>query len=351
MSDQQPRRPTTDFKDDWKAYWTALGMPWRTEPEIDTERQGFLAEQRAAQPSYQRDVYPFSGRHLGRADIEWLLATHEHGGVRGPVMGSMFVAEVADPPNLSGIDLHGVALVLLARELSGQWEEAPIGAETGPNEPPVMPGQDEPSLVRWGLDLRGADLHDAHLRTLPLEGLWGGQRGDWWQGASADEREAAAVRLERADLRSALLQGSSLRHANLRRAALQAASLQCADLREANFEGADLTQAHCACADFFRATLLGACLSASYVSRAEFRNANLSQADLSRAIAWGAGMRGAHLEQANLQGADLRCADLTGALLMGADLRDADLRGAHMTRVNLDGANLQGANLTDVVGL
>ena len=32
-----------DDKEAWKAYWKKQGQPWRTEPEIDQERQEFLA--------------------------------------------------------------------------------------------------------------------------------------------------------------------------------------------------------------------------------------------------------------------------------------------------------------------
>ncbi|SRR6266849_5623058 len=32
------QRPANDDIEAWKAYWKAQGQPWRTEPEIDTER-------------------------------------------------------------------------------------------------------------------------------------------------------------------------------------------------------------------------------------------------------------------------------------------------------------------------
>ncbi len=52
---------------------------WRTEPEIDTERQRYLAERRAIAPDIEQGIYPFRGIKLSRADVEWLLATHAHG--------------------------------------------------------------------------------------------------------------------------------------------------------------------------------------------------------------------------------------------------------------------------------
>jgi hypothetical protein len=52
-------------------------MRWRTEPEIDESRQQELAARRGVVSSIARGVYPFRGIVLGRADIEWLLATHD----------------------------------------------------------------------------------------------------------------------------------------------------------------------------------------------------------------------------------------------------------------------------------
>jgi len=94
------------------------GQPWRIEPEIGAERQAELAARRAIAPDVARGIYPFAGMRLERADVEWLLATHEEG--RGPV----------DP-------------------------------------------FDERHADRVGLDLRGADLSYARLHNLPLAGIVG----------------------------------------------------------------------------------------------------------------------------------------------------------------------------------
>src|SRR3989442_14563910 len=56
---------------------------WRTEPEIDSERQRFLAERLVIVPDIQCGIYPFKDVKLTRADIEWLLISHQGG--RGPV--------------------------------------------------------------------------------------------------------------------------------------------------------------------------------------------------------------------------------------------------------------------------
>src|SRR5689334_16109002 len=77
------QRPAADDPNAWKEYWTAKGWPWRTEPEIDAERQKYLAERHAVIPNIEKGIYPFRDIKLSRADVEWLLATHENG--RGPV--------------------------------------------------------------------------------------------------------------------------------------------------------------------------------------------------------------------------------------------------------------------------
>src|SRR5215471_16432441 len=108
MSEQaeQPARPGGNDRNAWRAYWVAAGQPWRTEPDIDQARKATLDRLRASGTSVKHNRYPFKDVTLSRADVEWLLATHEDG--RGPV----------------------------------RWE-------------------DEPERSREGLDLRGADLRGA----------------------------------------------------------------------------------------------------------------------------------------------------------------------------------------------
>ena len=74
-------RPTTDKE--WLAHWKAQNQPWRTEPEISQEREEELAKRCDIKPDIDKGIYPFKDIKLSRADIEWLLATHEDG--RGPV--------------------------------------------------------------------------------------------------------------------------------------------------------------------------------------------------------------------------------------------------------------------------
>lgn len=111
----------------WRAYWKKQGYPWRTEPEINTERQLYLSERRAIQPDDQKGIYPFSGIKLSRADVEWLLAGHESKGIIGPI----------DPA-------------------------------------------DDKQANRQGLDLRGANLAHTNLSHLPLAKLYAGASLQAW---------------------------------------------------------------------------------------------------------------------------------------------------------------------------
>src|SRR5690349_14497452 len=167
-------RPGSDQPGAWRAYWQSRGQLWRTEPEIDLARQEQLAACRTTIPDPSQGVYPFKGMRLSRADIEWLLATHENG--KGP------------------IDWQG--------ESQGQ---------------------------RRGIDLRGAVLSsdaggNIDLRGLPLSRLKGGlARREWsgWVKASQEQLAAGAVNLEGADLFGAHLEGACLTGARLTQADLR----------------------------------------------------------------------------------------------------------------------------------
>jgi len=117
------QRPPNEDKKAWKVYWRVQGQTWRTEPEIDTKRQKYLTEQRSVKPDIEGGIYPFKDIEpkLTRADVEWLLATHENG--QGPI----------------------------------DWS-------------------DESHRRRIGLDLRGAILSKLDLSSLPLSSIQGGFR-------------------------------------------------------------------------------------------------------------------------------------------------------------------------------
>lgn len=186
-----PQPPASKTPGEWRAHWKAQGQPWRTEPEIGVQRQEELAKRRAITPDVEKGIYPFSGMNLNRADIEWLLATHENG--RGPI----------------------------------KWN-------------------DESQRERQGLDLRGADLRGSNdqptdLTSLPLTHLVGGLNVDEWIRATERQLELARVMLEGVHLSEAHLEGAELLRAHLERARLSAAHLEGADLSRAHLEGAALT--------------------------------------------------------------------------------------------------------------
>jgi uncharacterized protein YjbI with pentapeptide repeats len=171
---------------------------WRTEPEIVPERQQFLRERLTIQPDFKQGIYPFKGIQLTRADIEWLLITHQDG--HGPI----------------------------------EW-------------------CDQEQRGRQGLDLRGAHLCHVNLSSLPLARMMGGLHREEWRSATLEQRDMAGVHLEGADLsethlegdllRGAHLDGATLRGTHLQKAALYRAHLKNTYLREAHLEGAYLRNA------------------------------------------------------------------------------------------------------------
>jgi hypothetical protein len=122
MSDQDNgqvttlQRPTADDPEEWKAYWKAQGQYWRTEPEINTERQKVLSGRRNIKSDIEQSIYPFKDIRLSRADVEWLLATHENG--RGPVDWS----DVSQRGR-EGLDLRGANLCPTFRSLIDSFSE------------------------------------------------------------------------------------------------------------------------------------------------------------------------------------------------------------------------------------
>src|SRR5258708_32390975 len=162
---------------------------WRTEPEIDTKRQKFLTERLAIIPDIQRGIYPFKDVKLTRADIEWLLITHEGG--HGPV----------------------------------DWS-------------------DVQQKSRIGLDLRGADLRRIDLRNLPLARMRSGLTRDEWNLTTLEQRYMAGVHLQGANLSEAHLEGAVLQGAHLDGTTLRGTHLEEASLYRAYLNDAYLRAAH-----------------------------------------------------------------------------------------------------------
>jgi len=192
--------------------------PWRTEAEIDGERQDYLVQRLAIVADVQRGVYPFRDVKLCRADVEWLLAGHEDG--CGPV----------------------------------DWG-------------------DGLQRKRLGLDLRGADLRNVDLRKLPLTRMRSGLTRDEWNLTTLEQRRMAGVHLQGADLSEAHLEGAILQGAHLEGATLRGTHLEEANLFRAYLKEAYLRKAH-----FEKAKLRGTHLEGAYLFEARLQGADLRNA-------------------------------------------------------------------------
>ncbi len=224
-----PQRHTTDDPQAWLGYWEAHHQTWRTEPEIDEQRQEFLTERRALVPDILAGIYPFRGMKLSRADVEWLLAAHEHG--CGPI----------------------------------DWS-------------------DEDQREREGLDLRGADLRRVDLHNLPLARTIADVTWTHYVDLTEEQHLMAALHLEGADLKGAHLEGARLEYAHLEGADLRNARLEQALLGRAFFIGTYLASAHLEGADLYAAHLDEAFLWDASLEGAVLRETHLEAARLDRAI-------------------------------------------------------------------
>src|SRR6266849_4661513 len=191
---------------------------WRTEPGIDTERQKFLIECLAITPDMQRSIYPYKDVKPTRADIEWLLITHEGG--RGPV----------------------------------DWN-------------------DVQQRSRIGLDLRGADLRQVDLRNLPLTRMRSGLTREEWNLTTLEQRYMAGVHLQGANLSQAHLEGAVLQGAHLDGATLRGTHLEEANLFRAYLKDAYLRGAHLEEAKLRGTRMEGAYLPEAHLQGADLRNA------------------------------------------------------------------------------
>lgn len=219
------QRPGEQKRADWPAFWAKQGQPWRTEPEIDARRQAELTARRNITPEVLRGIYPFKGMKLQRADIEWLLATHENG--RGPV------------------DYH-----------------------------------DESQRERVGLDLRGANLSHANLQNLPLARTIGDVTWRTWTNLTQKQHRMAAIQLQHADLKGAHLEEASLEYADLEQADLRGCYMQKANLGTASLQGAYCEGAHMEEVDFWFTMFRDTFLWRTYLQGARFYEANLHGAHL-----------------------------------------------------------------------
>ena len=278
-----PHRPTTNDCQVWRAFWQTQNQPWRTEIEIDAERQAYLAEWRTIIPNRRLGVYPFKDIKLNRADVEWLLATHENG--RGPV----------------------------------DWT-------------------DKSQREREGLDLRGADLRHENLSNLPLARMRGGLTFAEWYYPNSEP--PVVIQLEDTNLDGIHLEGAILRGVCLEDAELNGVCLQKANLSDAHMERAKFNGVHLENAELYRAHLEKVNLSETHLEGTILAGANLEDANLYQAL-----LQDANLDEACLENTNLCKAHLEGAILTKANLKKANLTRAFLESANLAGANLEKADL------
>ena len=270
---EKSQRPAIGDRDAWTAHWKAHGQPWRSEPEIDATRQQYLTEHRAIPPDIKQGIYPFKDVKLTRADVEWLLESHESGGVRGPV----------------------------------DWGDV---AQRG----------------REGLAVRGADLRQADLSSLPLARLRASLSASEHLGTNAEQLAVAGAHLAGAHLRGAHVEGATFLGAALQAATLTQAHLEQALLAQAHLEHAFLAQAHLEQTDLIQAHLEQAFLKQAHLERADLREAHLEGADLSQAHFEGANLRRAFFDVASrLDDLVLSDASHGSAFLAGVHWGGADL--------------------------
>ncbi len=224
---QSVPKSTTAFNEErWTAYWQNISQSWCIEPEIDEERQTELTQWLMLIPDLNKGLYPFKDKKLSRADIEWLLRTHEGG--RGPVDWNDESQRERDGLDLRGadlqnVDLHGLPLARTLGEVS--WRDDPTITEEQ---------RRRASVILVGADLKGTHFEGARLGWAQM------QRADLRQ-AYLQHASLAGTRLDGAYLFMANLEGAMLYGTHLDEAFLWKANLTGTSLRAAHMEGAQLS--------------------------------------------------------------------------------------------------------------
>lgn len=352
---EQPQRPTSnDDLEAWKEYWArtqpeawfkAWGY-WRTEPEIGEERQRFLAERRAVKPDIERGIYPFRDENgsikLTRADVEWVLATHESGGMVGPVEWADVQQRERDGLDLRGVDLRKV-------DLSGLPLANLIAGSSPVDEATIFEHED---LTFSDSDLRTVISVDNMLLLFskgldyPLPNSTPSGVGALDLSLEQLKFEMAAGHFEGADLSGAHFEGSHLAGAHMDGANLGWSRFEGADLYEASLIGA-----YCG---FTRIEAiersLGLWLSRQYDDADDFPGATFEGAHLTQARLLGADLTGANLRDADLTKADLAGASLRMTQLEGAKLRNAWLGGERISKIALEQIRVYASDFPGVLG-
>lgn len=246
-------------------YWAEQGVPWRTEPEINVDRQEYLVERRSTRVDMRQGIYPFRSEQgritLTRADVEWLLATRQAEGMHITV--DWTDASQRDRlgfdlrgANLEGVDLSGLPLYNLRAGLA--WNE--LARPLRPTDQALgialiaivfaglVGGVALGSAMQagWAAIVYGlAGLLLVSTLTVPFNPV--SEQYYLLRRSSSTAWRQAAVNLSSATLvgaklDSALLNGSTLTQGSLGGVDLTNAQLLWADLRRAHFDAKSTLQ-------------------------------------------------------------------------------------------------------------
>ena len=140
-------------------------QPWRAEPEISSERRAELEKCRALVPDVKKGIYPFKGVKLERADVEWLLATHEG----GPVKWSDEWRKATEEQRSSAVVLTGGADLSGAQLAGAHLRNVMLGDKQriGPRLADLQWGDTNLAVVDWSHVAVLGDEHQARQKTTP----------------------------------------------------------------------------------------------------------------------------------------------------------------------------------------
>lgn len=195
--DKKLEMPLTSDGDSWKAYWLSVGQRWRTEPEIDQDRQNFLVCLLTTIPDDEPNMSPFLGVELTRADVEWLDAN--------PLVDVKKLVEQLEELSKDKDKVKALDIPELRRKIHS-----------------LLANENR-------LDLRSADLRRVDFTGIRLEGVS-------LQGAMLEASNLRGAVLPKGNLSTAFLAGAHLEHAQLYDAHLEGAHLEGANLRGAFFD-------------------------------------------------------------------------------------------------------------------
>ena len=328
-----PRPTEQQDADGWKRYWRTRGQSWRTQPEIDEQRQKYLAAK--TQPhrtASQRILHPFKDQVLSRADIEWLLATHESENIYSSINLNDEHRREHTGINIAGANLADVDLSHLPlTQMNGSASSQRSTRERG-TPPPI--NLERANLTGTHLEearLIGAQMREAHLTGAYLKEAFlteANLENTFFNEADLEQADLAASQITGAHFIRAHLEGATLREAHMEEASFDEAHLEGIDGRYTYISGASFNRAHLQRADFRRAR--------GDQKEVSFHHASLEQANFQEAHLENANFREANLENANFREAHLEGADLRGAHLEGADLRGAHLNGKKLSWSDLE---------------